>query len=99
LTESDIDSLYLSNADQDLAYRIIKKRSGGRFNIYSGGATTTDDQGGITNIDESATDNDLEFVNLLNQMATTKEKETPSSPAKKEPSGNQEFDYGPLVAI
>jgi len=60
--ESDLESMYLSNFDQEVIYPHKGVNNQKLFKMFShGGMTSGGEGGGITAFDESATDNDNEF--------------------------------------
>lgn len=70
--DSEYDSMCLSNFESDInAIRLNKRGGNMRFRFGLGG-NTTNDEGGITIADDSATDPEMEFKNILNVLNNKK---------------------------
>ena len=60
----------LSNIESDINSVLRQNRTKGRARLFTGGATTTGDEGGgITVNDQSETDPEIELRSMLNVLA------------------------------
>jgi hypothetical protein len=87
----------LSNFESDINAVKVGKRMSTFRPLFAGGITTGDEGGGITVHDESATDPEMEFKNILNVLNKNKLSLFGEAPAIEESeSDSKEGKKGPL---